>query len=78
MSFFQSIPALNELSKSIALRKKEKLQYFESFCSFGLYRVEPPAVYPRGYSVQKAMLLWRKSNELSENFSFDTEFNLVF
>ena len=39
---------------------------------------EPPAEYPRGYSVQKTTLLSRKLNELSESVSFDSEFTLAF
>ena len=39
---------------------------------------EPPAVYPHGQSVQKNTLFWRKSNELSRNISFDSEFTLAF
>ena len=38
---------------------------------------EPPAMYPRGYSVQKTTLLSRKLNELSESVSFDSEFALA-
>ena len=39
---------------------------------------EPPAEYPRGYSVQKTTPLSRKLNELSESVSFDSEFTLAF